>query len=294
MDFVIARSEAIMAIDNQPLAIDSSALASNISIVAYDCSAGKGSIEYSDSLRVLTPFTDVTPYVAFPNTWLTAAAALVAMTLTLAQAKRVKIGLIDGIFNSKRQLPISYAGQTWDATDPALTAMQAAVNAWDVAAALSSGDAALASNINTMKLSVNLVVPASQQPAYGTGTGYIHYMYYISPSYGQAPWTILLTDSPVWLTGVAGGGVAQQPVYNGGKDTISYQQTSGPNVAWPPLNATVPVTLSMTSFRTLLSNIQARRAALQIARLTKTSAVNLMTTIGAVIAYDVTAGWPAS
>lgn len=297
MDFVIARSEAIMAIDNQPLEIDSSALASNISMVAYDCSAGKGSIEYSDSLRVLTPFTDVTPYVAFPNTWLTAAAALVAMPLMLAQAKRVKIGLIDGIFNSKRQLPITYAGQTWEATDQALLGMQAAVNSWDIAGAISSGDAALANNVNTMQLRVILTQNASQPPGAGGGTSYIRYLNDISPRTGaKSGWAPSFTNSPGWIfpSGVSGGGVNQQPAYQGSKTDISFQSTSGPNVSWPPLNATTPVTLSMTSMRTLLSNIQSRRAALQIARLTKTNTINLMTTIGAVITYDVTAGWPAS
>jgi hypothetical protein len=301
MDLVIARSEGIMSIDNQPLAIDTSALATNIEFVAYDCNGGAGNIEYSNALRVLDPFIDVVPYASFVNTWLTAAAAMLALPITLAQAKRVKIGLVDGIFNSKRQLPISYANQTWEATDQALMGMQAAVNGWDIAASISAGDATLAANINTMSLQVNLGAIASQPVATGTsdgqtfyldGYGSIMYMYQISPNDTNGPWNVSSTNSPAWLTSVGGGGVSQQPSYSGSTTPITFQQTAGPNISWPPLNATTPVTMSMTSMRTLLANIQSRRASLQSTRLTKTNAVNLLTTIAAVIAYDATSNWP--
>lgn len=297
MDFVIARAEEVMAIDNQPLAIDTSPLASNIAIVAYDCSGGTGNIEYSDSLRVLTPFIDVTPYAGFANTWLTAAAAIVELPLTVAQAKRVKIGLVDGIFNSKRQLPISYAGNIWEATDQAMVGMQATINAWDVAAALSAGDAVFANNINTMQLQVHLANLASQPAGAGGTTAFIRYLYYQNPrSASKGPWDLLFDNSPSWIfpSGVSGGGINQQPSYYGTKTNVGYQTTFGPSVSWPPLNATTPVSMSMASMRTLIANIQSRRAALQSTRLAKTNAINSMTTIGAVITYDATAGWPQS
>jgi hypothetical protein len=295
MDIVIARSEGIMSIDNQPLAIDMSPLAANIELIAYDCTAGSGNIEYSNSLRVLSPFIDVTPYAPFANTWLTAANAVVGMPVTLAQAKRVKIGLVDGIFNSKRQLPISYAGNTWDATDQAMVGMQATINAYDIAADIAAGDATLASNVNTMQLNVNLNVPASQPAATGGTTAYIRYASAVSPKTGsKGPWTPTFVNSPSWIfpSGVSGGGINQQPSYYGSKSSITYKQTAGPNVSWAPLNATTPVTMSTASMRTLISNIQARRASLQATRLTKTNAINLKTTIADIITYDVTAGWP--
>jgi hypothetical protein len=223
------------------------------------------------------------------------------MPVTLAQAKRVKIGIIDGIFNSKRQLPVNLFGQTWEATDQAMLGMQAAVNAWDVGAAISAGDAALAANVNAMTLRVTLGAPASQPVATGTsdgqtfyldGYGSIMYMYQISPNDTNGPWNVLSTTSPAWLTSVGGGGVSQQPSYSGSKTQITFQQTAGPNISWPPLNATAPVTLSMTQMQTLLSTIQSRRAALQSTRLAKTNVINLMTTIAAIIAYDATLGWP--
>lgn len=286
-----------MSIDNQPLAIDTSPLVANIEIVAYDCSRGSGNLEYNNSLRVLSPFTDVMPYAPFVNAWITAAAAIIGMTITLAQAKTVKLGLVDGIFNSKRQLPISYAGQTWDASDQALAGMQAAVNSWDIAAAISAGDAALANSVNGMSLQVILTQSASQPSGAGGDTSFIRYLYDISPRTGaKTGWSPTFTNSPGWIypSGVTGGGVNQQPAYVGSKSAMTYQSTSGPNVSWPPLNATLPVTLSMMSMRTLLSNIQSRRATLQSTRLAKKNTINLLTTIAAVITYDATAGWPTS
>jgi hypothetical protein len=293
MDFVIARDEGIMSIDNQPLAIDTSALASNIALVAYDCSGGKGNIEYENSLRVLAPFIDVLPYAAFPNTWLTAAAALVGMPVTLAQAKRVKIGLVDGIFNSKRQLPISYAGNMWDATDQAMIGMQAAINSWNIAADISAADKALADNVNTMGLQVHMSNPASAPVAFIASTDTVSAATTATLD-NTGKWVVGMSTSPAWATAVGGGTVGVQPAYFATKGQITSSPTNGPNVPWPPLNATAPVTLSMGQMRTLISNIQTRRAALQSTRLTKTNAVNLLTTIAAVIAYDATAGWPSS
>jgi hypothetical protein len=52
------------------------------------------------------------------------------------------------------------------------------------------------------------------------------------------------------------------------------------------------VRMSMASMRSLIASIQQRRTTLQNTQLAKTNAINALTTMAAVIAYDVTTGWP--
>ena len=66
-----------------------------------------------------------------------------------------------------------------------------------------------------------------------------------------------------------------------------------PPINWTPLGATATVVLSATEMGTLMNGIAQRRASLLNVCQTKKNAVNALTTLAAVIAYDVTAGWPA-
>jgi len=280
-----------MSIDNQPLAIDTSPVPSNVAVVIYDCSSGSGNIEYNDRLRLLEPFIDVTPYASFVNAWITQASAL-AFPITLVQAKMVKIGLVDGLFNSKRQLPVVYAGNTWEATDQAVVEMQSAIMAWDVANAVTVGDAQFADNVNAMSVQT----PLTQSVAASA----------ISPSTDNIP-DIFLTNTDgrhdtiadgSWqatgsgVTGVSGGGVTQQPNVAMSKAPINAPPAiAGPPVDWPPLNSTVMVRLTMAQMRELIWGILWRRNQLQTTRLVKTQIINSLTTLAGVIAYDVTSGW---
>jgi hypothetical protein len=151
--FLIAPEENIMAIDNQPMYIaDMSSVATNISIIAYNCSNGVGMVEYNDRLKLFDSFSDMSPYIPFFNQWLVVAETFTSMPLTLPQAKYVKIGLTEATFNSKRQAPIAFAGFNWDASDPAVVLMQNALATWDVAAAASAADAQLAANVSGMTI----------------------------------------------------------------------------------------------------------------------------------------------
>jgi hypothetical protein len=93
---------------------------------------------------------------------------------------------------------------------------------------------------------------------------------------------------------VYGGGVTQQPNVSMQKDPITAPAAvAGPPIDWPPLNSTVMVRMSMASMRSLIASIQQRRTTLQNTQLAKTNAINALTTVAAVIAYDVTTGWPS-
>jgi hypothetical protein len=280
LDLVIARSEGVVSIDNQPLAIDTTPVPSIVSIVAYDCSGGAGNIEYNDRLRLLEPFIDVTPYVSLVNAWLTAA-ELVA--ISLAQAKQVKIGLVDGIFNSKRQLPIMTQGNTWDATDQSLLGMQSSVMAWDVAGAVTVADAILSDNVNKVQYLGAMPVGVAASAAVAT-TGTVSY-YDAGVDSGA---------TSTFATGASGGGVTQQPVVVASKGGVDSAPLSQPTIDWPPLNSTVMVRMSMANMRALITSIQTRRTSLQNTQIAKKNAINALTTVAAVIAYDVTTGWPSS
>jgi hypothetical protein len=58
-----------------------------------------------------------------------------------------------------------------------------------------------------------------------------------------------------------------------------------------PVGGTTPVNLTATDISNIMSGIAARRLNLQTTKNIKINQVNALTTIAAVIAYDVTAGW---
>jgi hypothetical protein len=295
VDLVIARSEGIMSIDNQPLAIDISLVASNIDIVAYDCTAGSGTIEYNDRLRVLEKFIDFAPYAPFVNVWLQAS-LLTQLPPTIALAKQIKLALVNGIFNSKRQLPISFASNTWDASDSALAEMQAAIVSWDVAASASSADVTLTQNFNSMGINTSQTSFISASPPAGAGGGAISYV----PGYSGPDSKNNFTNSPnqnspAWIGQVSGGGFSSQAGFSAQYGSaLAAPTTTGPTFALAPYNSTVSVLMIMTDLRSLISAINTRRMTLTNVQLAKRNAINALTTIDAVIAYDVTTGWPSS
>ena len=71
---------------------------------------------------------------------------------------------------------------------------------------------------------------------------------------------------------------------------ITNVQTGG-NVQWIPIGATAPVTVTPTEQTGILNGIAARTNDLNAKRNVKIAAVNALTTVPAVIAYDVTTGW---
>jgi len=62
-------------------------------------------------------------------------------------------------------------------------------------------------------------------------------------------------------------------------------------ISLPPIETGVPVSLSALELHDILDGILTLRAGLQTTEFTKIAEVNALTSIPAVIAYDVTAGW---
>jgi hypothetical protein len=387
VDFVIATSEGVVSIDNQPLGVDTTTLPANVAVVAYDCSSGAGNIEYNDRLRILEPLLDPTPYQAVLNNWLVEAAAQTVMPVTLAQAQRVKIGIVNGIYNGKRQLPITAIGYTWDASDTAYADMQAAITSSTpgmvdtlttqtnqqvgtlttqtnqqaaslatqtnqqvatltahtnqqaaslaaqtnqqvatLTAQTNQSAASLAAQTNQQSQSLSIVqyVPAAAQGAYASAGGSATYVVGGSQLAG-IPYTVSFnTASSSFVTGVAGGGITQQPQYYASNPVqiVSPIQTeptaqtaptqtaptqtaptqTAPTQTSPtqsttakfmPLNGRTALTLNVSQIGQIVAAIQSRRSSLQTVRLNKTGEINALNTISAVIAYDATTGWPS-
>jgi hypothetical protein len=173
--------------------------------------------------------------------------------------------------------------------------MQAAIAAWDVAAAVTSADSQFSSNVNgmTVRTPLNPGVAASD----------ITGVYSSIANYFSASWPYSGTRPPLggswgpstsYVYSVYGGNVTQQPNVRMQKDPINAPASvAGPPIDWPPLNSTVMVRMSMASMRSLIASIQQRRTTLQNTQLAKTTAINGCTTVAGVISYDVTTGWPS-
>jgi hypothetical protein len=293
VDFVLAASEGVVSIDNQPLGVDVTGLPANVALVAYDCTQGSGSIEYTDRLRLLEPVIDLTPYQPFVNKWMTAAAALTTMRLTLAQAKRVKLGLVDGIYNSKRQAPITSLGYTWDATDPSLIGMQTTIDSWDIVAAVSNNDNSIVDQVNGMGISTSIAgryYTYTAAPSFSISnwdSNYVNANYYVYLPAPPSAYFVYNVGVPISTTSDAGSTASSQII-----TSITAGSVTGPTVYWPAMNTPTPIAMAMTDMRALISSIQARRTNLQAVRSNKQAYINAQITIAPIIAYDATAGWP--
>jgi hypothetical protein len=81
-----------------------------------------------------------------------------------------------------------------------------------------------------------------------------------------------------------GAGVPWSPINN-------VTQT---NISWIPVGHSTPVPVTPAEGAAIMTGIAARTNSLQAAKVSKQAEVNALTTIAAVIAYDVLAGWPAT
>jgi hypothetical protein len=95
---------------------------------------------------------------------------------------------------------------------------------------------------------------------------------------------------------VAGVNAVVDTINSGGGIVIriggpSAAETALGTLAWTPLGATAPLTLTAAPAQGLVAAIAARRATLQGVRLTQQAAVAACTTVAQVIALSVSSGW---
>jgi hypothetical protein len=314
MRFTIIRSESMVVIDNAPLVLDCSTVPANVEVVAYEDTGG--TVEYNDRPSVRVMFTDPSPYQPILNSWMTTSAAA-SPALQLAQAKTIKAGLVEGIFHHKRRLPYSAVGYSWDTNAESIASLETLVRG-KASISLSSDTSVLVASINdafsVLTNQINDKVVAENNISAGnvngwsttmainwanldlvyqqlngttggasTGTQHTHtyfvYGYTLDVNYrspGAGGFQSMTNLSGVTIS----GGVNMT-------SSLNYTGT----IATQPLNSGSMVNVPASDVNVALQGIAARRETLNSNRLTKQAAINALTTIPAVVAYDATTGW---
>lgn len=285
LDFVVNRGESSCRVLGLKQPITSS-LASNVNFVTF--AKGQGQVFYNDRPPLPELFSDPSPYQSYVNAWITAAAAATP-ALTLAQAQAIKCAFVDAIYGFKRVAPVSAtvtAGTySFDASNNALTGLaylaplntvitgvNAVITAFDtlnglvnpvgagVQTALNSLVSGVNSALSALTSAINLAGTA-QTPPFSVGS---------APTVGS----------------VAGPSTSGTPSNPSALATIS-----PPTLTVVPVGQTSPITLNSADLQAVALAIAAQNASTGSTDATKKAAVNALSTIAAVVAYDATAGW---
>jgi hypothetical protein len=284
LKFQIVRPEGWMSVDNAVANdLTLSTLATNVYIVEW--SEGRGEIEYNDRPALRESVVDVIPYAPCFQEFLTKLAAA-SPPLTLAQAKKVQNDLILTIYDSKRQLPYAYAiggtQYTWDATDGATAAMalQMLPKLFNSIGFVDTFTNDMANQINAFLNVLNYQVLTTNANSLSVRLQKLA----ISVPNPDAP------GAPTNFDAASPGLIGNLPLLSFVSYPVGYALSA--TVSWTPLNQTTPVNLTMAQMTSLMSGIAARQQSLNGVRQSKTNAVNALTKIADVIAYNVGAGWP--
>jgi hypothetical protein len=282
-----------MAVDNQVYPIDTSALAADVAHIAYDVGGGNGGIEYTDRPALSAVFTDPSPYQPYLNAWLTVAAAAI-VPLTVAAAQSIKQALLDRVraINAAALLA-SFGGYLWDASDYGfLEALQCGTYAMLIAppppppvlvsaiAGPAGGTNAMRSNnsfyVNTVAgIAVNSTMTDLSQAALGlytvSGTG----TYFQSGT--GFPYVVVSSN-------ISGATVAAN-------DTIQFSVPPAPITNGLTPSNGPEQTMTGVQIAGLIGAITAARRGLTTKYQNNSAALAATSSVAAVIAFDVTAGW---
>jgi hypothetical protein len=362
MRFDINREMNTMFVDDMWVAeLDVSSLPSDVTRVKWN--GTDGWIKHVNA-TLESRITDPSPYQPQLNAWTTARLS-VTPPPTLAEAKSIKITLIEQLFDLKRQAPFHYvvaAGDfMWEATDGAAAGMAIATLPGLLATLTGTSDGTVVGKINTLadQINANIVAPGnafenqvnqwivnpgnanwsegvsafnSINSIFGqvnsniagpAGTFVSHYDGTVLGLVGDGHNTInnkLQSSGPAGSpSNVAAPGLDGQippslvsisaigpnpynftytftAVYYPTFVNVSHASVtpdpSIPPIQWIPIGSATPVNLSATEMAGIMSGITSRRLSLQTTRVNKIAAVNALTTVQDVIAYDATTGWP--
>jgi hypothetical protein len=273
-----------------------------------------------------TKFNDVIPYAPFFQQFLTLLPGLL-----LVQAQQVQNDLIETIFETKNTAPFQYTvggtSYAWDADDSSIAAMSSAVIPHTIGAIFTLGDNtggttnSLVSQINANyqtwhdQLNANYGTQAANdnnqiinQVNVSVGNQYNAFFAYFNQTvlgdfniFGNTINYKLVGSPP---PGLVGTGIPRNdytmpaiPAAIAAMAVSLLSVTAGTigsgaiSIPWLPSGGTVPVNLSAGDISGIMSGIASRRLDLQTTKNIKTNEVNALTTIAAVIAYDVTTGW---
>jgi hypothetical protein len=314
MKFWACPPNNIVTVDDAPMTVDLSDVAKNIWLV--DWSGKDGTILYNDRLGVRNTFSDPSPYLFFVNRWMIAAQLLnpavtqslptEAVPISLGQAKAVKSALVPALFNLKRQAPIATAYGTIVPTDEVVSNMQSQALS-DIAGAGSSSvgnlndsiagvadsmNATIAdfnSKIGTFNSNANAITTAfnSETATFNSNQNY-------NVNYMNAGYVDSINNSMNSGTAPSGGGqVTFTPMPHQGMPvnamgSLGYMGTLG---AMNPIPSPSAAGGGGSPTLQQLQQVMGRRnslAGVQGAHLTN---IANATSVAAVAAYDITAGW---
>jgi hypothetical protein len=208
MQIWIYPADGTVAVDDMHVqGIDCSSIPTNVALVMWygNDPAGHpkgGEILYNDRWSIREPFTDPTPYLAPINRLMQSSVGTYAavpmrkpdgtvvtpklilrqqgtsysppntapMGMSLSQAQTIQSGLIDGLFESKRQAPVTVGGQSYNGSDSDISAMSEQISAasQQVIDALHAEIAAAASSTNTALAGVKTNADNVQTTLLGT------------------------------------------------------------------------------------------------------------------------------
>jgi hypothetical protein len=299
--FTIVCHVGTMGVDNDNV-VGMTGLPANVECI--DWNRGLGEIEYVGS-RMRQNFTDITPYCTYIQQFMTR-----LLGLTLAQAQKIQCDAVNALFENKHQVPYRYvvaAGDfMWEADDSTVAAMSVATVPSiisTVTSPVTTSDADVVGKINNIadQVNSNVVTPGNTlETQINNGIAGPANSNMSALSSGCQSTGLGGSPPQVAAPGLTGALYNIQSVTPGtfinighvGVTSATTTPTMSP-IAWTPMGATASVNLSSAEMSGLMSGISTRRTNLLNTKNSKINAINALTTISAVIAYDVTAGWPA-
>lgn len=300
MKFLLVPPENLVVIDNAT--VNGIVIPIDVALVIWNGSSGE--IEPKGGMPVRTTFSDLSPYVPYLNAFIGAPLTItqlplldvgMSLPLKLVQAKQIKSDMIDALFDYKRQVQIAWSSWWWDAADESYRAM-------------------LLTLLPSQQQEVTLLVNAvnSQMSTYSSNLAYMYngYIGSFALSYPSSYDTFgrsFNTNGTNYGFGVwsptVGGGLPGNPawyqnatsavgVFNmGGIGQIADPAPNLGSVSWLPINSASAISITYSQLNTIVKSIAARRDSLQTVRANKKTAVAALSTVAAVAAYDVLAGW---
>lgn len=290
--FVINSALGTIHVNAVGATLTSNSLAANVQYVQFDASTGVGQIMYNDRPSIPELFQDPSPYQTYVNQWITAEAALAKLPLTLAQAQAVKCALVQAIYAVKRQQPVnvtvSAGNNNWDASDQAVARM-------NVLAGFAYIDNvnSLISTLNSEISTLNTNVTDSN----GLRSAYTTFVTNLQTNLNS--WVSTLNSSeaasinnpPASWTSVSNMSVPPAGSTTAMNTLSNISSITVPTMKLLPYGGTSLVTVTPTDVGAILSAIATQNANEAVANATKQAAVNALTTIANVVAYDATTGW---
>jgi hypothetical protein len=261
--------------------LDTSSIPADVRLVFWHETYGEILRNQSTTLSVREKFSDVSPYVPIFDKWIVASEHETPPA-TLAQAKAVKTRIVNDLYNSKIHAPISTSVGVHDASAEAQDAMLT-----DITAGTSAGGASavgsLADRIDQLTASVNAAIDAWNTAwANLKGNVYDYDWTIINGTYialiNQAIQTITVNkDTGVYLGHTP---MPYQALPVGDLILIPHVSSGGTGGPAPPMWQ-----------QTVMSAIGTRTNQLKAVRNSHISNIYAQSTIAAVAAYNILAGW---